>query len=56
MVGAVVKEWDAVRVPTGTWCGYEAGPEGLEILVLGAPDLSGAPREDVEGQRAWCAD
>ena len=34
-----VKEWDAVRVPPGTWRGYEAGPEGLEILVFGAPNL-----------------
>jgi hypothetical protein len=25
-----VKEWDIVRVPPGTWRGYEAGPEGLE--------------------------
>ncbi len=41
MAGAVVKEWDAVRVPTGTWCGYEAGPEGLETLVIGAANLSG---------------
>jgi hypothetical protein len=31
--------WDAVRVPPGTWRGYEAGPEGLEILVIGAPNL-----------------
>jgi hypothetical protein len=23
------------RVPPGTWRGYEAGPEGLEILVIG---------------------
>src|SRR5207237_2181406 len=29
-----LKEWDAVRVPPGTWRGYEAGPEGLEILVV----------------------
>jgi len=28
-----LKEWDAVRVPPGTWRGYEAGPEGLEILA-----------------------
>ena len=34
-----VKEWDVVRVPPGTWRGYEAGPEGLEILVIGAPNL-----------------
>ena len=32
-----LKEWDAVRVPPGTWRGYEAGPEGLEILVSARP-------------------
>ena len=51
-----LKEWDAVRVPPGTWRGYEAGPEGLEILVIGAPNLGEAPREDVEGRRDWWAD
>jgi hypothetical protein len=51
-----LKEWDAVRVPPGTWRGYEAGPEGLEILVIGAPNLGEAPREDVDGQRDWWAD
>ena len=47
-----VKEWDAVRVPPVTWRGYEAGPDGLEILVVGAPSL-GAGRDDVEGARDW---
>src|SRR4051812_29767780 len=47
--------WDAVRVPPGAWRGYEAGPEGLEILVIGAPNLGDAPREDVEGRRDWWA-
>ena len=51
-----VKEWDVVRVPPGTWRGYEAGPEGLEILVFGAPNLGENPREDVEGRRDWWAD
>ena len=51
-----VKEWDVVRVPPGTWRGYEGGPEGLEILVFGAPNLGEDPREDVEGQRDWWAD
>src|SRR5262245_24742479 len=46
-----VKRWDAVRVPPGTWRGYEAGPEGLEILVFGAPNLGQHPRDDVAGQR-----
>ena len=48
-----LEEWDAVRVPPGTWRGYEAGPDGLEILVIGAPNLGEAPREDVDGRRDW---
>ncbi len=51
-----VRNWDVVRVPPGTWRGYEAGPEGLQILVFGAPGLGENPREDVVGQRAWWAD
>ena len=46
-------EWDAVRVPPGTWRGYEAGPEGLELLVTGAPNLGEHVREDVAGVRDW---
>jgi mannose-6-phosphate isomerase-like protein (cupin superfamily) len=48
-------EWDAVRVPRGTWRGYEAGPAGLEMIVIGAPHLGETPREDVEGTRDWWA-
>ena len=51
-----LREWDAVRVPPGTWRGYEAGAEGLEILVIGAPHLGETPRDDVEGERDWWAD
>jgi mannose-6-phosphate isomerase-like protein (cupin superfamily) len=51
-----VEEWDAVRVPPGTWRGYEAGADGLEILVIGAPNLGGSPRDDVEGRRDWWGD
>ena len=51
-----LEEWDAVRVPPGTWRGYEAGSEGLEILVIGAPNLGEDPRVDVDGQRDWWAD
>ncbi|HEX3511524.1 MAG TPA: cupin domain-containing protein [Solirubrobacteraceae bacterium] len=51
-----LKKWDAVRVPPGTWRGYEAGSEGLEILVFGAPSLGENPREDVEGRRDWWAE
>jgi mannose-6-phosphate isomerase-like protein (cupin superfamily) len=46
---------DAVRVAPGTWRGYEAGPQGLEIIVIAAPKLGGSPRDDVEGRRDWWA-
>ena len=49
-----LEEWDAVRVPPGTWRGYEAGPDGLEILVIGAPTLD--MRDDVDGERGWWAE
>lgn len=48
-----LRRWDAVRVPPGTWRGYEAGPEGLELLVIGAPNLGDDPRGDVSGERDW---
>jgi mannose-6-phosphate isomerase-like protein (cupin superfamily) len=51
-----LKEWDVVRVPPGTWRGYEAGPEGLELIVIGAPHLGENPRSDVEGLRDWWTD
>ena len=51
-----VKKWDAVRVPPGTWRGYEGGLDGLEILVFGAPNLGENPRDDVQGRRDWWAD
>jgi hypothetical protein len=41
-----LKDWDAVRVPPGTWRGYEAGPEALEIPFIGAPNLGDAPSPD----------
>jgi mannose-6-phosphate isomerase-like protein (cupin superfamily) len=48
-----LREYDAVRVPPGTWRGYEAGPDGLELLVIGAPSLGDGQREDVTGTRDW---
>jgi len=51
-----LRAWDAVRVSPGAWRGYEAGPDGLEILVIGAPNLGDTPRDDVDGQRDWWAE
>jgi mannose-6-phosphate isomerase-like protein (cupin superfamily) len=33
-----LKEWDALRVPKETMRSFEAGPEGVEILAVGAPN------------------
>jgi hypothetical protein len=49
-------EWDVVRVSPGTWRGYEAGADGLELLVFGAPHLGASPRDDVDGRRDWWVD
>ena len=51
-----LQKWDAVRVPPGSWRGYEGGPDGLEILVIGAPSLGDSPRDDVTGERDWWGD
>jgi len=33
-----LKQWDAVRVPKDTMRGFEAGPEGMEVIAIGAPN------------------
>ena len=43
--------WDAVRVPKATTRGFEAGPEGAELIVVGAPN-TGPGDADVE-QNWW---
>lgn len=51
-----LKKLDAVRVDPGAWRGYEAGPDGMQLLVIGAPNLGDGRREDVEGVRDWWTD
>ncbi len=51
-----LERWDVVRFAPGTWRGYEAGPQGLEILVIGAPNLGENPRDGVESRRDWWTD
>jgi hypothetical protein len=45
-----LKEWDALRVSVR---GKDTRPERTapRFIVIGAPNLREAPREDVEGQR-----
>ena len=33
-----LKQWDALRVPNETMRGFEAGPDGMEVIAIGAPN------------------
>lgn len=44
-----LKPMDAVRIPTGTTRGFEAGDEGAEILAFGAPDTDNKDLEMDQG-------
>ena len=41
--------YDAVRVAPEVWRGVEAGPDGVELLVIGAPSAE----NDMEVDREW---
>lgn len=45
--------WDAVRVPPGTMRQFEAGPEGAELIAVGAPPTG---PEDDEVVHGWWAE
>jgi quercetin dioxygenase-like cupin family protein len=47
-----LKPWDAVRVHKDTIRGFEAGPEGAELIVIGAPGGPG----DAEILENWWSD
>jgi mannose-6-phosphate isomerase-like protein (cupin superfamily) len=40
--------WDALRLPPETSRFLEAGPEGAELLMFGAPSVGENPTDDVE--------
>ena len=51
-----VKQWDAVRVAAGTWRGFEAGPDGAELLAFGARCGLSADENDVDMKPGWWSD
>ena len=53
---ADVKAWDAVRVASGTWRGFEAGPDGMELLAFGARCGMGVEDSDADMERGWWGD
>ncbi len=48
-----LKQWDAVRVAKETMRGFEAGPEGAELIVFGAPNTG---LGDAELTPGWWTD
>jgi mannose-6-phosphate isomerase-like protein (cupin superfamily) len=48
-----VRQWDAVRVPNETTRNFEAGPDGLELLAIGAPNTG---PQDAETSPGWWTD
>ena len=46
-----VAQWDAVRVPPELMRALEAGPDGLDVVAVGAP---GVP--DTQQEMGWWAD
>ena len=46
-------QWDALRVPGPVMRGLQAGGEGVELLVFGAPNTE---NKDAEMERGWWED
>lgn len=48
-----LKQWDAVRVHKDTMRGFEAGPDGVELIAIGAPNTGPG---DAEMKQGWWGD
>jgi mannose-6-phosphate isomerase-like protein (cupin superfamily) len=48
-----LKQWDAVRVHKDTMRSFEAGPEGVELIAIGAPNTGPG---DAEMEQGWWSD
>jgi mannose-6-phosphate isomerase-like protein (cupin superfamily) len=46
-----LKQWDAIRVPAEVTRNFEGGPEGAEVLAIGAPQA-----KDTEMLQDWWTD
>jgi mannose-6-phosphate isomerase-like protein (cupin superfamily) len=51
-----VKQWDAVRIAPGTWRGFEAGPDGAELLAYGARCGMSPDDSDSDMKQNWWSD
>jgi mannose-6-phosphate isomerase-like protein (cupin superfamily) len=48
-----LSEWDAVRVPKDTMRGFEGGPDGAELIAVGAPNTGPG---DADASNGWWSD
>lgn len=48
-----LQQWDAVRVPNETMRSIEAGPEGAELIAIGAPNTGPG---DADMEQDWWSD
>jgi mannose-6-phosphate isomerase-like protein (cupin superfamily) len=48
-----LSEWDAVRVPKDTMRGFEGGPDGAELIAVGAPNTGPG---DADTSNGWWSD
>jgi mannose-6-phosphate isomerase-like protein (cupin superfamily) len=48
-----LKAWDALRVPKSTMRSFESGPDGAEIIAVGAPNTGPG---DAEVEEEWWTD
>lgn len=44
-----LRQWDALRVDKETMRGFESGPDGMELLVVGAPATEDGDAEMITG-------
>ena len=48
-----LRQWDALRIPPEVMRNLEGGPEGIELILFGAPQIEGG---DVEMVQGWWSD
>jgi mannose-6-phosphate isomerase-like protein (cupin superfamily) len=48
-----LKEWDAVRIAKETMRDVEGGPDGIELILIGAPNAGAG---DAELEQEWWTD
>jgi mannose-6-phosphate isomerase-like protein (cupin superfamily) len=48
-----LEQWDTLRVHKDTMRGFEAGPEGAEMIAIGAPNTGPG---DAEVEQGWWSD